>query len=187
MDEQDIKNIIAENITALRTRAGMTQLELAGKLNYSDKSVSKWERGESVPDIYILKNIADIFGVSVDYLLIHHKKVKYKKALSYNNIMLVTVLGILLLSLAAFIALWLCGIIYWQLFIYALPVCTVTLICLDSVFYKGKHNMLLVSLLILFSVLTVYIIFIKQNFWQLFLLLIPGELIAFLCFRLKKK
>ena len=67
---EDLKKIIGNNITALRTSAKLTQSELADKLNYSDKSVSKWERGESAPDIFILKQIADIFGVMVDYLLL---------------------------------------------------------------------------------------------------------------------
>ena len=66
---QDWKFIIAKNITALRQNRKMTQAELAEKLNYSDKAVSKWERGESVPDVLVLKSIADMFGVSLDYLL----------------------------------------------------------------------------------------------------------------------
>ena len=65
----NIKAVVASNIIELRTKAGMTQLELAEKLNYSDKSVSKWERAESIPDVTILKSLADIFGVTVDYLL----------------------------------------------------------------------------------------------------------------------
>ena len=65
----DWKFIIAKNIIALRQNRKMTQAELAEKLNYSDKAVSKWERGESVPDVLVLKSIADLFGVSLDYLL----------------------------------------------------------------------------------------------------------------------
>ena len=67
MDE--LKNIIAENLQSLRRDAGMTQAALAEKLNYTDKAVSKWERGESVPDVAVLRDIADLFGVTVDYLL----------------------------------------------------------------------------------------------------------------------
>ena len=47
----------------------MTQLDLAEKLHYSDKAVSKWERGESVPEIGTLTAIADLFGVPLDYLV----------------------------------------------------------------------------------------------------------------------
>ena len=59
---EDIKEIIAENISLLRKAGGMTQIELAEKLNYSDKAVSKWERGESVPDIAVLKQLSIIFS-----------------------------------------------------------------------------------------------------------------------------
>ena len=65
----DIKNIIAKNIAELRQAKGMTQLELAEKLNYSDKTISKWERAESTPDISILIEIASIFDVTLDYLV----------------------------------------------------------------------------------------------------------------------
>ena len=69
---KDLKPIIAKNITSLRQAAQMTQSELAERLNYSDKAVSKWERGESVPDITVLKEIADLFGVTVDALICEH-------------------------------------------------------------------------------------------------------------------
>ena len=66
---EEMKLAIAKNIAALRQASRMTQLELAEKLNYSDKAISKWERGESIPDVLVLKSIADLFGVSLDYLL----------------------------------------------------------------------------------------------------------------------
>ena len=63
---KELEGILASNIIELRTKAGMTQLELAQRLNYSDKSVSKWERAESMPDVGVLKNMSEIFGVSID-------------------------------------------------------------------------------------------------------------------------
>ena len=66
---EDIKRIVAQNIVSLRTSRNMTQLELAEQLNYTDKAVSKWERAESLPDVTVLKAIAAVFGVTVDYLL----------------------------------------------------------------------------------------------------------------------
>ena len=75
---KDLREIIAKNICALRTEANMTQLGLAELLNYSDKAVSKWERGEALPDVLVLKAIADHFGVSVDYLLTdEHREGEY--------------------------------------------------------------------------------------------------------------
>lgn len=70
---EQLRAIIASNISRLRLNAGFTQQELAGMLNYTDKAVSKWERGESVPDISVLARIAEIFGVTVDYLITDHR------------------------------------------------------------------------------------------------------------------
>lgn len=73
---QNLKPIIAKNISNLRQEKNMTQSDLAQRLNYSDKAVSKWERAESVPDIAVLKKIADLFEVTLDYLVtdIHEEK-----------------------------------------------------------------------------------------------------------------
>ena len=64
---EDIKNIVAKNITELRLLNNMTQMELAEKLNYSDKTISKWERAESTPDISVLVEIANLLFRSVQY------------------------------------------------------------------------------------------------------------------------
>ena len=68
-EKQDLTRILAANIAARRKSAGMTQAGLAEKLGYSDKTVSKWERAEGVPDVLCLKRMADLFGVKVDDLL----------------------------------------------------------------------------------------------------------------------
>ena len=66
---KDIKNKVAKNITELRLLNNMTQMELAEKLNYSDKTISKWERAESTPDISVLVEIANLCGVTLDFLV----------------------------------------------------------------------------------------------------------------------
>lgn len=65
MQEQNMSTMIA----SLRKAKGMTQAELADRLNVTDKAVSKWERGLSCPDIALLPKLAEIFGVSVDELM----------------------------------------------------------------------------------------------------------------------
>ena len=62
----DLKEVIAANLTRLRQQAGLTQLQLADMLNYSDKAVSKWERGESIPDLRVLVQLAEIYHITVD-------------------------------------------------------------------------------------------------------------------------
>ena len=70
---EELRRIMAINIQGLRLRSGMTQQELADKLNYTDKAISKWERGESAPDVSVLKKLAGIFGVTLDYLVTDHR------------------------------------------------------------------------------------------------------------------
>ena len=67
MDLNELKLVTASNIIRLRTGRGMTQAELGARLNYSDKTISKWERGEAIPDAFVLTQLAELFGVSVDF------------------------------------------------------------------------------------------------------------------------
>jgi len=76
---QDLKNVIAKNIIRLRQNAKMTQIELAERLSYSDKAISKWERAESMPDITVLKVIADLFEVPLDYLVTEEPELPKEK------------------------------------------------------------------------------------------------------------
>ena len=76
LNENDFKKIVVENLIYYRKLNKLTQLQLAEKLNYSDKAISKWERAESIPDIIILKQIADLFGVTVDYIITEHTEMK---------------------------------------------------------------------------------------------------------------
>ena len=69
MNDEKLKTQLGANIVAYRKRSGMTQAKLAEQLNYSDKAVSKWERGESMPDVLTLVQLAELFEVSVDTLL----------------------------------------------------------------------------------------------------------------------
>ncbi len=66
---EDLKQIIAANMTELRKEMNITQAELADQLGYTDKAVSKWERAESIPDVITLKQLADLFGVTLNYLV----------------------------------------------------------------------------------------------------------------------
>src|SRR5690606_37404500 len=97
MNEEKIElgRILAENITYYRKKLNLTQLELAEKLNYSDKSVSKWERAEGIPDVFVLKELSVFFGITIDTLLSKRKKPfllfrnKYLLAYFYASIFIV--------------------------------------------------------------------------------------------------
>lgn len=188
---EDLKIITASNIIDLRTKAGMTQVELAEKLNYSDKSVSKWERGDAIPDAFVLKRISEIFGVSVDYLLSSHDawEPASKEECGYRRevVTSIAVLGVWTLAFLIFIIFWLGGSCYWLAFAYAVPVSLVTLLVLNSIWGKRAHNYFIIAALIISVLAAIYLSFYRNNWWQLFLLAIPAELVVFLSSRIKKK
>ena len=188
---EDLKFITAANILSLRTKAGMTQAQLAELLNYSDKSVSKWERAEAVPDAYVLKHMSEIFGVSVDYLLSSHndwEPISQKQKRRYRSeiIVLISMAGIWTLAFFIFIIGWILGHMLWLVFIYAVPISLITLLVFNSVWENGKRNYYIVSTLVASIFVMVYLTLLRWNPWQLLLLIIPAELIVFLAFRVKK-
>ncbi len=185
----DLKFITASNIINLRTQAGMTQTELGNLLSYSDKSVSKWERAEAVPDAYVLKKLSEIFGVTVDDLLSSHGEWKpVEDARGYNSrfITMTALAGIWTAALTAFIVLWILGYIVWLIFAAALPTSLITLLVLNSLWEKGRRNEWIVGALVLSLLATVYFCFAKYRPWQIFLLAAPAELIVWLAFRIRK-
>lgn len=189
---EDLKTIVAHNITRLRTAANLTQAELGAMLNYSDKSISKWERGDAIPDVRVLLQLAQIFHISVDDLLTQHAADEpmagqWTARYSATVITMVAIAGIWTLALLIFALLWMFGTIYWLVFVYAVPLTLVTWLILNSLWKAGRYNYFIVSGLILSITLAIYLSFLPHNWWQLFLPAIPAELIAYLSFHIKRK
>lgn len=195
MELSELKLVTASNIIKLRTGAGMTQAELGAALNYSDKTISKWERGEAIPDAYVLTQMAEIFGVTVDGLLSsqdrwvpaadagEHADVSY----SVSMIIAVAVLGVWTLALTAFVALWLVGIIRWQIFVVALPVSILTYMVLICVFGRKRYLQYVIALFVLSLFVTVYLLFLNANPWQIFLICALAEVLVFLSCNIKRR
>ena len=102
-----VKSIVARNLADLRMKNGMTQLQLAEALNYSDKAVSKWERAESLPDLEVLIRIAAIYDVDLDYLITAEHDDRYssspkeRKRRAVRNYFFITIMSVLLVWLIA--------------------------------------------------------------------------------------
>ncbi len=183
----DIKSNIAKNIADLRLSRGMTQFELAQKLSYSDKAVSKWERGESIPDVTVLVAIASLFGVTLDYLVScgHSENDKNDEndengaeALSDANSkngkidrdekkkrdrIIITEISMLLvwfIATAVFLVLSLALPMFgarWLSFVYAVPMSTVVWLVFNSVWFDRHLNYFIVSLLIWSLLCSIYL------------------------------
>lgn len=185
---QDYKPIIAKNITALRQQNKMTQIELAEKLNYSDKAVSKWERGESIPDVGVLKAIADLFHVTVDQLLQEEDTPQPVPAeeparKSMRTPTVITLLSILLVWFVATLAYVTINMVApglsvrWLPFLYAMPVSCVVWLVLNSIWFNRRRNYLIISCLMWTALasLVVTLCVLSIDAWQLFLLGILGQ------------
>ena len=184
----DIKQIIAKNISALRQDKELTQIELAEKLNYSDKAVSKWERGESLPDIGVLTQIADLFEVPLDYLVRREHNTSYQnaspKGRTVKNRGFITGMAVLLVWLVATVAF---VILYsipnidtaglWLSFIYAVPTTLVVWLVFNCLWFSKKRNFLIISLLMWCCLGTIYLtlaLLALKNLWLIFIVGING-------------
>lgn len=137
MDEMKLKNNIAKNITAYRKRCNLTQAQLAEKINYSDKAVSKWERGDGIPDTLVMLKLCEIFDVTLNDLVAD--KVKKKAPVFLRNKVIITILSSLLVWLVATVVFVLLDFIMpqaeytWLAYIIALPVMFIVLVVFASI------------------------------------------------------
>ena len=190
MNDEKLKAILGSNIASYRKREKLTQAGLAEKLNYSDKAVSKWERGESIPDVLTLVQVADLFGITVDKLLTDPNSLpeetgavvgKMEKAVEKTLKRKADKLSILGLAslLVWFVALLLFVIISsldipksWLAFVYAIPANAIVLLSLLSAWQDFRWNKTLISVIVWGCLLSLYmslLMFLQLNIWKLFL------------------
>lgn len=205
MGDEQVKARIGANIAFYRKRAGLTQVGLAEKLNYSDKAISKWERGESVPDVLTMMQLAAQFEITVNDLLgdvnalpenpttleramsqVSEKALKRKA--NKNIILGLSTTLVWFVALFFFVVLSSLGIGHsWVPFVYGIPVTAIVLLSLRSAWHDFRWNRVLISLIVWGSLASIYAsihAFLQFNAWKVFLLGIPGQIAIFLWFRM---
>lgn len=179
--------IIAKNLSELRRKNKLTQLEVAEKLNYSDKAVSKWEQGESLPGIEVLYKLAKLYGVSMDYI-VGEKEVKPARAvfggLTQKRKRIITLLSVL--------GVWLFATVFyiffnifahanlWTLFCWAVPASFVVSIVFDAVWHKRRFLFLIISAFIWSLLLCFCLQFVNYNIWLILGIGVPLQLAVLL-------
>ncbi|HJA95606.1 MAG TPA: helix-turn-helix domain-containing protein [Firmicutes bacterium] len=165
MEDQDFLAItIGENIARLRRLSNMTQSELAEKINYSDKSVSKWEQGNGIPDVRILLQLAELFNVSVDDLVREHKEapVMPKKTRLRRRI-IISLLSVGLCWLVAVVAFVFIGIIWpdvpntWLAFVYAVPASAIVVLVFSCIWRYRWVRIAAITVLIWLTLTCIYL------------------------------
>ena len=186
---EDYSKIVAKNIIALRKTQNLTQQEFAKKLNYSDKTISKWELGYAIPSVETLKQIADYFGVTVDYFLVEHDDPTVKQIpimdRTIRRILIMVLFDLFFLLVATTIFAALATVegrtIYWPVFLWAVSICFLfNSICMNNWWKHTLWPYLFVSLTIWSMLVSLYITIIyadmHYNFWYLFFVGLPVQL-----------
>lgn len=194
----DLKSVIAKNLIKYRKENGLTQQELADKLNYSDKSISKWERGEGVPDIYILKQIAELYNVTVNDII--GMEVKNNEPAPVvnktKNHILITLMSIGLVWLVATITFSILKIIFPSsltisyCYIYAIPISFIVLYVFNRIWFKIRLiNFISVSLIFWSTMFSFYwtIKDFFDNFGVFFFIGIPFQVIVIFWYLMDRK
>ncbi len=205
MDCEKLKSQIGANIASYRKRAGMTQVGLAEKLNYSDKAVSKWERGESVPDVLTLAQLAEQFGITVNDLLVDPEALPedagmvqqameqvvektLKRKANKNIIQGLASLLVWFVALFLFVVLSSCDIPNsWLAFFYAIPVDCIVCLSLRSAWHDFRWNRALISGIMWGTLLSFHatvLVLAGANLWKIYLLGVPGQAAILLWFRM---
>lgn len=209
MNDDKIKKQIGANIAAYRKHLGLTQAGLAEKLNYSDKAVSKWERGESVPDVLILCQLAELFQITVNELVEDPDKLPensgsriekvvgkvaektLKRKADKRIILGLSSVLVWFIALLTFVTLSFFDLPkIWMVFIYAIPSNAIVLLSLRSAWRDFRRNKMLISAIVWGGLLSLYmslLVFAGLNNLRLFLLGIPSQAAIFLWFRLYRK
>lgn len=205
---EQLRAIIAANIARLRLAAGMTQQELAEKLNYTDKAISKWERGESVPDISVLARVAEVFGVTVDDLITDHRSGVLKQAevseeppfeQQSNLAKLASLCGFkstrrFTVTLMAAAAVWLAAVLVfvaltlfvpgydrpWICFLFAIPATAIVLLIFNLLWGRMENSFALMAACVWTVLGALFVFFIKHQPWTIFLIGLPAQLIILL-------
>ena len=188
----EINRRIAKNLIHYRKMAGLTQAGLAEKINYSDKSVSKWESGNGAPDIYTLIQLAGLFGVSVDALIGDGTPINpQKKTVGLHWLIMLLSSGIVWLVATVFFVLMhfiAMGGPWWLAFIYAIPINAIVLLVYASIWHYRTLNFISVSTII-WTVITCLFLTVNvvtaaigtqdevDRLWMLFMLGIPLQVL----------
>jgi transcriptional regulator with XRE-family HTH domain len=208
MEDEKLKKQIGANIASYRKRQRLTQVGLAQKLNYSDKAVSKWERGESAPDVQTLVQLSELFDITVNDLLIDPNELPQetgrvervmgravektlKRKADKRIILRLSSLCVWFVALLLFVILSSLDVPKsWVAFFYAIPADATVLLSLRSAWRDFRWNQALISMIVWGVLLSIYItllVFLQLNIWKLFLLGIPGQIAVLLWFRLYRK
>jgi transcriptional regulator with XRE-family HTH domain len=190
MNEEALRGIVASNIAYYRKLHGQTQAELAERLNYSDKSVSKWERGDGMPDVYVLTQIAELYGISVEDLLSSEPPATIAPL---PGRILISLLSVGLCFLVAAVVFFALRMIVpghakaWMSFIFALPVSCIVMVVFTAIWWGYACQCIAVSGLVWSLAASIFLITSKQDAYLIYLVAGIVQVLVVLWFLLQSR
>lgn len=188
---ENLNEVVSSNIVKYRKESGLTQLELAEKLNYSDKAVSKWERGDGLPDIDVLMRMSEIFGVTVNELCyIQPKQKRISKFRQHRYFFIAALSGLLVWFIATIVFAFLITFApqlshKWLCFIYAIPATGIVFLIFNCMWGKSIYNIIYTSIIVWGILLSICLSTIKYNTYWLLIIGLPFEILIVLWFIFK--
>lgn len=190
---ENYKECLSQNLISLRKSRKLTQLELAETLNYSDKTISKWENGDAVPDLETLISISKFYGVTLDALVNADARELTQENVRENqhnnrNKLIITLLaatGVWLLAILVFVNCVIRGLNIWLIFIWAIPATFIILLIFNSIWGKRLLQFGIITCLIWTLLLAFHLQFRAYNMWSIYFLGIPLQIATILWSQLK--
>ena len=194
-EEKRLEDIIAENIAYYRKANGITQLDLAEKLNYSDKLISKWERGEGLPDVIALKALADLFKISVnDFYKESKNKTPLDKKTKKWYIVGLSATLVWLVATTVFVTLAIAlpkVYPWWLIFVYAVTGTGIVGVVWAGILHHKLFQLIATTVIIWGTLVSVYLTLMftisAPNLWLIFFIGIPLQGLAILWFFLRRR
>lgn len=190
---ENIRDIVSENIITLRKQKQLTQIDLAKKINYSDKAVSRWENGEVIPDVETLQKISQVFGVPVSYMLEKHEvEEKGINLLKNPNQLIMQFLAVcvawVIISVVFVYLQLIYGYIFWQGFVWGIPISTALCMWFNRKNDNRVVRLILRSILNWSVLASIYLqLLFLNNLWLIFIIGVPIQLSFVVAFFAKPK
>ena len=180
---ENIRETIGKNLTNLRKQQGLTQGEIAEKFNYSDKAISKWENGDTLPDIEVLLKLCDFYGVTIEYLLHENNQEQYVKKAEYvlkNKIIIAALMIVLvwMICTITFVFSYLRGESQsWVSLVWAVPASALVTFIVNRVLFRKKIVYIIcLSILTWTLIAAIYLTIFQFDLWPIFFLGIPIQI-----------
>lgn len=192
----NLNSVVSKNLIKFRTLAGLTQMELAKKINYSDKSISKWERGDGLPDLAVLVKLSEIYKININEFLNQNtpeQEIVISKEYTNKKHLLISILSsglVFFVATIVFVVLFMIdstASFAWLSFIFAIPVASIVLLIFSLLWGNNYLNALFSTLILWGIILSICFTVSMDKIWILCLLGVIFEFLIVFWFIFRHK